>query len=196
MPFLVKATVTTRNVNGESVTHQPGTVLSDWEIEPFARQKIMEGTEWYRARFEPLTDREAQGHRIKATLAEPPHIVDGVAVPPPFEDYVGLHPTEVVARLRAGSAELAQRARLYERGGMGREMIASFVHPAEREPFLGYDGMDLRSILEKLEILPDGQVGEVKVYEAAHQNRPAIVEWERETTAQAEGIAEPAGAAA
>src|SRR5581483_11054062 len=100
MPFLTKDVVTARNVNGESVTHQPGTVLSDWELEPYARQKILEGSEWYRARYEPLTDREAHGYRVKATQAEGPHIVDGAAVPPPWDDYVGLHPTEIVARMR------------------------------------------------------------------------------------------------
>jgi hypothetical protein len=181
MPFLCKQVVTARNVNGDSVTHQEGSVLSDWELEPYARQKILEGSEWYRARFEPLTDREAHGYRVRATQAEQPHVVDGALVLPPFDDYVGLHPTEIVARLKSGSVALTQHARRYEAGGMRRDMIVSFVHPAERQPFLGYDDMDLRGILEKLEILPDDQVAEAKVYEANHQERPAIVEFERES---------------
>lgn len=184
MPFLTLQNVTARNVNGDSVNHPPQTVLSDWELEPYARQKILEGSEWYRARFEPLTDREAYVHRVRATQNEPVHVLnDGGArtvVQPPFEDYVGLHPTEIVARLKAAPVAVAQLARRYEMGGMRREMITGFVHPAERSPFIAYDDMDLRGILEKLEILPDDQVAEAKVYEAHHQNRPAIVEFEKE----------------
>lgn len=181
MPFLTKQVVTARNVNGESITHPPETVLSDWEIEPYARQKILEGSEWYRARYEPLTDREAQSHRVRATQAEQPHILEGAIVPAPFDDYIGLHPTEIVARLKEADLPVAAAARRYEMAGMRREMIIGFIHPAERTPFIGYDGMDLRSLLEKLEILPDDQIREAKIYEAAHQNRPAVIEFERES---------------
>lgn len=183
MPFLAKVVVTAQNVNGETVTHQPGTVLSDWELEPYARQKILEGSEHYRRLYEPLTDREAAGYRIKATSAEPPHTLNGALVNPPWNDYVGLHPTEIVARMRTADVAVVQQARQYEQadGGMRRSLITGFVHSAEREPFLGFDGLNVSEIWEKFELLPDDQVEEAKTYERAHQNRPAIAEWERET---------------
>lgn len=183
MPFLTKKVVTARNVNKESVTHPAGTVLSDWELEDYARSKILEGSDHYRELFEPLTDREAHGYRVRATANEAPHTINGGLVNPPWDDYVGLHPTEIVQRMRDADVQLAAQARQYERadGGMRRPMITGFVHPAEREPFLGFDGMDVTAIWEKFELFPDSQVNDAKAYERAHQNRPAIVEWERET---------------
>lgn len=181
MPFLTKQVVTARNVNGDTITHPKDTVLSDWELEPYVRGKILEGSEWYRARFEPLTDREAFGYRVKATQNEQPHVVEGDVVLPPREDYVGLHPTEIVAWLSEQDLPIARATRRYELGGMRRDEIVSFVHPAERQPFMGYDLMDLRGILEKLEILPADQVRDAITYEKAHQNRPAIVEFESES---------------
>lgn len=183
MPYLVKSAgmVTARNVNGESINHAPGTVLSDWELEPYVRDKISEGSEHYRRLFEPLTEREAHDYRVRATQNERPHMIDGVAVPSPFDDYVGLHPAEVVQRLREHGPVIAAAARRYEMAGMRREQILNFVHPAEREPWAGYNNMDVNGIAEKFLILSDIQVEEAKVYERAHANRPAVVEWDKET---------------
>lgn len=186
MPFLTLMTITARNANGESITHPPQTVLSDWELEEYARQRILQGSDWYRARFEPLTDREAQEHRVRATLQEVPHIDEGGQVAPPWPDYVGLHPSEIIVRMKNTSPEEARAARRYEGardGGMKREPIIAFVHPAERLPFQGYDDMDLGGILEKLAIVSDDTVNDIKAYERAHGNRPAIVEWDREIEA-------------
>lgn len=189
MPFLTLQHVTARNVNGDSINHSPGTVLSDWELEPYARDKILEGSDWYRARYEPLTENEAHSYRIKATQNEPPHVLSeggaNIIVPAPFDDYVGLHPSEIIARLKEAPLTTTHAARRYEVGGMRREMITGFVHPSERPPFYGYDEMDLRQILDKLELLGENQIGEAKIYEAAHLNRPAVVEFEKEPVAAA-----------
>lgn len=182
MPYLVRESagmVTARNANGESINHAPGTVLSDWELEPYVRDKIGEGSEHYRRLYEPLTDREAHQYRVAATQREQPHMQDGVALPAPFDDYVGLHPSEVVSRLREGGPQVAAAARAYERAGMCRPDITNYVHPAERQPFTDYDNLDVNAILEKFMVLSDRQVDEAKQYEQAHANRPAVVEWDR-----------------
>lgn len=187
MPFRTLGTVTARNVNGDTFTHPPETVLSDWELEPFVRDKIREGSEHYRNLYEVLTDREAHTYRVRATQTAPAHVLEGKVVVPPFDDYVGLHPTEIVERLRSGTAVQAQMARDYERaqGGMGREMIVSFVHATERQPWNGYDEMELRDILEKMEAIGADQRHDVVLYEQAHKDRPAIVEYDAEDVAAA-----------
>lgn len=184
MPFLTLKYVSVRNVNQEMINHPPQTVLSDWELEPFARQKILEGSGWYRERFEPLTEKEAQNYRVLATQAEQPHILSEggakMVIAPPFADYVGLHPTEIVARLKSQPVAVAMQARQYELAGMRREMITGFIHPAERVPFSNYDNMSVMDICDKLELLPDEQVAEAKVYEEAHQGRELIMTFEKE----------------
>jgi hypothetical protein len=184
MPFLTLKHVTVRNVNGESITHPPQSVLSDWEVEVVARQKIMEGSEWYRDKFAPLTDREAHSYRVKATQSEPPHVLDEGAgqsvILAPFDDYIGLHPSEITARLRDAPLDLAVQTRRYERAGAKRDIIINYVHPAERPPFLGYDDASATDICDKLELLPDAQVAEAKIYEAAHQNRPLVMTFEKD----------------
>jgi hypothetical protein len=189
MPFLTLDTVTAQSGGGENIVHPAGTVLSDWELSAFAIGEIRRGVAWYRERFEELTEGEAHAYRVKATMAEQPHMLNGVAVPPPFDDYVGLHPDEIISRLRVNSLATAEQARRYELGGMKREQISGFVHPAEHEPFTGYTNMSVSEILDKLEIVPDIIVEEAKVYEAYHQNRVAITEFEKELAAAPIGAA-------
>jgi hypothetical protein len=180
MPFITKQTVTATNASGESFTHQPGTVLSDWELSDHIRQRVAAGDAWALKSFEPLTESEALSHRIKATALEGPRIVDGKSVDPPFEDYVGLHPNEIVVRLAKASREDVEIARAFERAGMNRAEIVDFVAPSEREPWVGYDEDGLREILEKLDVLDDNSVQEAIVYEFNHKNRPAIITFEKD----------------
>jgi hypothetical protein len=180
MPYLTLKNVTARNINGESLNHQPGTVLSDWELSDFIREKVKEGSEWYRERFEPLTENEAHVHRVRATSDEGPHILEGNIIQPPWDDYVGLHPTEIVDRMRDATVEKVQHVRRYERGGMKRDMVVNYVHPAEHEPWLGYDNMDVRDVLEKFSLMGPDAIDRAVVYEKAHKNRPAVVEYDAE----------------
>src|SRR6201988_5507309 len=88
--------VTLRNFNGDPSLHLPGTVLSDWEVEDYVKRRVAEGSHRYRTLLEPLTAREVEDHRTKATALEGDHLVDGQHVSPPWPDYVGLHPQEVI----------------------------------------------------------------------------------------------------
>jgi hypothetical protein len=180
VPFLILKDVSCTNVNGDSVLHQQGTVVSDWEVSDKIKAKIKDGSLHYRTLFEPLTEKEALDHRAKETAVEGDRMVDGQWVSPPWPDYVGLHPEEIVDRLKksADRDEVAQ-VRLYERGGLSRAGILDYVAPVEREPFYGYDELPVRSVLEKLEVLSDEAVGEVLTYESAHRRRPAIISYER-----------------
>lgn len=181
MPYLILKTVTVANINERSHTHKPGTVVSDWEVSDFVKEKIKEGSVWYRGHFEPLTQDEAQHHRVKATVAEGPRVVEGQIVAPPWDDYVGLHPEEVIQRMKSStSQDEVTRVKLYERAGMNRDPIMDFTAPVEREPFTGYDDMGIRDVLSKMAILSDPDVADVIRYEKAHQNRPAITEYEKE----------------
>lgn len=180
MPFLVKQHVTAQNINGDTFTHMKGSVLSDWELSDFIREKIAEGSEWYRERFESLLEHEAHSYRVKATEAEGSRFVNGEEIPPPWDDYVGLHPTEILGRLREADLAKVRQVKLFEQGGMLRSTIIDFVSPAEREPFSGYDQMSVGEILEKFAVISDPAVSDALAYEKAHKNRPAIVEYERE----------------
>jgi hypothetical protein len=190
MPFLTLKYVTVPNSNGDSINHPPQTVLSDWEIAPNVREQILAGADWYRALFEPLTEREAYLYRVAATQREPAHIlIQGGAqtvIAPPFEDYVGLHPSEIVDRLRKSDLAKTIETRRYEQAvrgsdpAMKRDEIISYIHPAERLPFQSYNDLGATDICDKLEMLPDAQVAEAKIYEAAHLARPAILEFEKE----------------
>lgn len=181
MPFLILQSVTTQNVNGDTFTHEPGTVVSDWEVSDFIKGKIKEGSAHYRGLFEPLTDEEAKHHRVKATIAAGPRYKDGQELTAPWEDYVGLHPEEIIDRMRGSSSSTEVNAiKQFERAGMNRGMVVHFTAPVEREPFVGYDEMHVREVLSKLAILSDRDVQDVINYELAHRRRPAIVQYERE----------------
>jgi hypothetical protein len=179
MPYLVKQTVTAKNVNGDTFVHPAGTVLSDWELSDFIKEKVKTGEAWYRASFEPLLEREAHQLRVKVTAEQGDREVDGVTVMPPFDDYIGLHPAEIVERMKTATLEKVRQVKLFERGGMNRGVITDYVSPSEREPFAGYEQMALGDILEKFSILSEPQVQEAKMYEQAHKQRPVILEYER-----------------
>lgn len=180
MPYLALKEVTVTNVNDESAIHLPGTVLSDWEVNDFVKGKIAEGSVHYRSLYEPLTNAEALHHRAKATAVEGDHWVDGQFVSPPWDDYVGLHPEEIIERLKAAtSRDVCAQVKLYERGGLNRQVIIDYVAPAERPPFIGYDEMPVREVLEKLALVSADAVQEVISYEMAHRKRPAIITYER-----------------
>lgn len=180
MPYLTKQTVTVRNVNGDTFVHEAGTVLSDWEVSDFIRSKIAEGSAWYRERFDPLLEREAHQLRVKSTAEQGAREVDGQIVPPPFDDYVGLHPAEIIQRMSSATLEKVRQVRLFERGGMNRNQILNYVSPAEREPWQGYNTQSVGDILEKLSICSPPVIVETKMYEGAHQQRPAILDYDKE----------------
>jgi hypothetical protein len=181
MPYLVRQSTTAINTNGESFTHSEGDVISDWELADFIREKIREGSEWYRERFEPLMPHEAHSLRVKATMASGDRInpADNQPVKAPWDDYIGLHPAEVVDRMRDASLDKVKQTKLFESLGMNRPLIIDFVSPAEREPWMNYDEYDIRMVLEKFSLLSDAAVADAIAYERAHKTRPAILEWDR-----------------
>lgn len=183
MAYLLKQHCTVRDINNEQHVHDKGTVLSDWEVHDFIREKIKEGSDWYRERFEPLTSSEAHSYRVKATEAqERRDPATGEVVPPPWDDYVGLHPIEIVERMRESDSKKVEEAKRYERaiGGMSRRPILDFVSATQREPWEGYDQLDVRQIIEHFSVIPDRSVEDAIRYEREHKNRPAIVEYDRE----------------
>jgi hypothetical protein len=190
--YLIKQHVTAMNCNGDMFVHAEGSVVSDWELSDFIRAKIQEGSEHYRERFEPLTDAEAHHYRAQATMAEGPRRLEGQTDPikPPWDDYVGLHPTEIVDRMRAADRETIRQAKLYEQAGFNRTQIVDYVHPSDREPFSGYDSWTVRQVLEKFAVTPDTVVRDALAYERAHKNRDAITEWDRATY---DGVVEEKG---
>lgn len=180
--YLVLKSTTAQNINGDTYTHHEGSVLSVWELSEFIKGKIKEGSSWYRSQFEPLSDQEAEHHRAKATVVEGDHYVDGNVVSPPWGDYVGLHPTEVIDRMKDESdPEKLAQVKAYEKGGMNRQSIMDYVAPVERAPLPGYEGMHIRAVLDKLAVLPQGDVDDVIKYEMAHRRRPAIISFEKES---------------
>jgi hypothetical protein len=183
MPYLVRKQTTAMDSEGESQNYFPGQVVSDWELSDHIKKQISTGIHWYTQTFEPLTDREAKKYRVEATTAEGARIApNGQTVDPPFEDYVGLHPKEIIDRMKKLKFDEVEQVRQYERGGLNRNTVIEFVAPSEREPFNGYDAMSVRDILEKMEILDDDSVNGVIVYEMNHARRPAVIEFEREAT--------------
>lgn len=181
MPYLVLKTVTVQNEEEESYTHLGGSVISDWEVSDFVKERIAAGEIWYRSTFEPLTENEAHHQRTKATAAEGQRYRNGQQLDPPWDDYVGLHPNEIMRRMQAlTDVKKVEAVKDYERAGMNRTNITGFTTSVEREPFAGYTGMATRDILEKMAVLSEPAIQSVIVYEKGHQNRPAIVEYERE----------------
>lgn len=180
MPYLTKQNVTAININGESIAHPAATVLSDWELSDFIREKIKEGSSHYRESYEPLTENEAHSYRVKATMAQTPRQLDTEKVDAPWDDYVGLHPTEITDRLRDASLGLVEQCRKFERAGLNRSQIVDYVAPAEREPWEGYDILSVTDVLDKFAISSDSFVKDSIAYERAHKNREAIVGYDRE----------------
>lgn len=179
--YKVLREVTVPNINGENVVHHPGTVLSPWEVSDFLKEKIEEGSSRYRARFEAMTEQEVKDHREKATLLEGDRMVDGQKVSPPWPDYVGLHPEEILKRLQeADDLGVVEQVRKYEGAGMKRSSILDYQAPIEREPWTGYDELAVREVLSKLDVLGEDAVKEVQAYEFAHRKRPAILSYEKE----------------
>lgn len=191
MPFRVLKDTSVRDVNNDGGLHPAGTILSDWEVEPFVKGKIEEGSLHYRSLFEPLTDKEAFDARAKETVLEGDRSLAGVAISPPFKDYVGLHPEEIIQRMKDETDRIkVQQVRDYEKAGLARSPILDYVSPCERPPFFGYDDMGVREVLEKLEVLSPEAVAETLSYEFAHRKRPAILTYEREVDS-AESEKEP-----
>lgn len=191
MPYLAKMTITATNVNGDTFVHEEGTVLSDWELSDTIRARVAEGSEWYRDRFEVLLDREAHHYRVEATKAAGIREVEGQDINPPFDDYVGLHPAEIIDRMKTVEIDKARQIRLYEQGGMNRQQIVSYVSPAEKEPFVNYDSMGVLEICEKLSVLSDAAVADTKIYEANHRSRDMILGYERELYGDSQASVDP-----
>ena len=178
MPYLTKDVVTVQNTDGETLTHNPGIVLSDWEVSDYIRGKIAEGSEHYRKLFETLTDSEAFAHRVKATR-QVGAVTDekGDLVEPPFEDYVGLHPQEVVKRMRDLSRDKVAQVRAYEKALLNRVDVMEYVAPCEQQPWIGYDESSTQEITEKLAVLSQPEIADAIAYEMDHRRRPAIIEF-------------------
>jgi|ERR1700722_109857 len=176
--YLCKKQVTLTNADNDSFTHYAGDVLSDWELTDHIKQKIKEGVTWYIDKFEVLTDKEAELYRKKATAAEGKRQAPGgQIVDPPWDDYIGLHPNEIIKRMKDLSFDDVEKVRQYERAGMNRPSIIEYVAPSEREPWHEYDSWSVRDILDKLDILDPQTVQDVIVYEMNHKKRPAVIEY-------------------
>lgn len=181
MSYLVKQYVTARDEAEETHNHATGSVVSDFELNQHIKDQIEKGVTWYTQRFEPLTEKEARAYRVKATSVEGKRLVPGgQVIDPPFDDYVGLHPDEVIGRMEDMRADEVERLRLYERAGMNRESIIEFTAPSEKEPFNNYDNMGVKDILDKMSILDQDTNNTIIQYEMAHQRRPAIIEFSPE----------------
>ena len=191
MPVLTKKTVTVNNQNGDSFTHEEGTVLSDWEISTHVAGLIEKGDSHTRTLFEPLTDREAQMHRVKATSLEGPRVVEQDVVDPPFDDYVGLHPGEIIERMHDVDRAKADQIKKYERGGLNRRQIIEYVAPSEKEPWKGYSDMGVRDILSKFSVLSDADVQDAIVWEMHSMRRPAVIEYDRAIYESEDNDSEP-----
>jgi hypothetical protein len=181
--YLVLKEITLRDGNGDPSLHLAGTVLSAWEVESYVQKRVAEGSHRYRSLLEPLTPREVDDHRTRATSLEGDRLVNGQHISPPWPDYVGLHPEEIIQRMHASyDRGLIERVRLYEQGSKSpRASVLEYTAPAERAPWVGYDDLDVRQVLEKLGLLGPGAVHEVLAYEAAHRKRPAVLTYESES---------------
>ncbi len=183
MPFLALRDVTAGTNSskdgmpeiGLSSVHRKGSVLSDRDVSDHIKERIKAGDPWARLSFEPLTESDARKHRIRATTAEGPRSDGTVLVAPPWEDYVGLHPVEIIGRLQDATIVRAEQVRAYERAGLNRQEISEYSAPAEREPFVDYNDLSVREVLGKLDMIGTEEVQHVIAYEVAHRARPAIV---------------------
>lgn len=179
--FLILKDVTVTNGGGDSYTHEAGTVVSEFEINEKVRKKIESGEAHYRSLFEPLTDEEALHHRTKATVAVGQRSYHGAVVDPPFPDYVGLHPEEILERMKESSdPRQVEAVRNYERAYMNRRSIVEYTAPIEREPWSGYSELGYGEVLAKMAVLSDAAVQEIINYERLHRNRPAVITFEKE----------------
>lgn len=179
--FLCKKQVTLTNSDNEGATYFAGDVLSDWEVPDHIKQKINEGVPYYIGNFEPLSQKEVEAYRKKATAAEGKRQApSGEIVDPPWDDYIGLHPKEVTERMSTLDYESVEKVRQYERALLNRPTIIEYVAPSEREPWHEYDNWGPRDILDKFDILDPQTVQEAIVYELNHKKRPAILTYEPE----------------
>lgn len=179
--YLIKKQTTVTNSDNEGKTHYAGDVVSDWELPDHIKNKVSEGVGWYTSTFEILTDREVEAYRKKATENEGKRQApDGQIVDPPWDDFIGLHPKEVVKRMSDLSFNDVEKVRQYERAGLNRSSIIDYVAPSEREPWHEYDNWGVRDIVDKLEVLDPQTVQDVIVYEMNHRKRAAILTFEPE----------------
>lgn len=179
--YLAKRQVTLTNSDNEGITYYAGDVLSEWELTDLIKSKIKEGVPYYCQSFEPLTEKEATLYRKKATATEGKRKApDGQIVEPPWEDYIGLHPKDVIERMSHLSFDDVEKVRQYERAGQNRASIIEYVAPSEREPWHEYDSWSVRDIMEKFDILDTVQVQDAIVYECNHQKRAALIGYEPE----------------
>lgn len=176
--YLVHQDVTAQDVNGDSNNHLKGAILSDWELSDHIKSQIRNGSPWFVSIFEPLTDTEARIHRERATSKAGPRVAkDGEVIEPPFPDYIGLHPNDIVARMRDMTAIDAGKVRKFEEAGARREIIVNYIAPSEREPFTNYDALDEKAIIEKMQLLDDASRQSIIVYEMTHRKRTNILEF-------------------
>lgn len=179
--YLVKRQITVTNSDNEGAVYYAGDVLSDWELPKHIKDKIKDGVTWYINNLEALTDREAELYRKKATAVEGKRTAPNrEVVDPPWDDYIGLHPKNVVDRMKDLTSDDCEKVRQYERAGLNRSSIIEYVAPSEREPWHEYDSWGPRDILEKLEILDPQTVQDTIAYELQHKKRPAILTFEPE----------------
>lgn len=133
MTFRVLRDTSARS-GAEALVYTAGTVVSDEELDPLLREKLVAGDPHCRALFEPLSEEEAHEHRARLTAVEGARPVDGQWISPPWADYVGLHQVEILKRLRESPQEKTEQVKRYERGGLKRHAIVNFEPSAEALP--------------------------------------------------------------
>jgi hypothetical protein len=179
--YFVKKQTTAPSSEDEHNTFLPGEVISDWELSKHVKEQLKKGILWYTETYEPLTSKEAKNYRIKATTMEGKRTApNGQIVEPPWEDYVGLHPKEIIERMSEMKFDEVESVRQYERGGMNRNNIIDYVAPSEREPFHGFEDMGVKEVLDKMDLLDEQAIQDIITFEMYHQKRPAIIEFEPE----------------
>lgn len=176
MPYLTLRTITCNDSEGTSHTHEEGIVLSDWEVSEVVQEKVRRGDPHTCSLLEPITEDAARTHRSRMTT--PRTSSGGDVIQPPWDDFVGLHPSEIIARLNTADLATVKQAKQYEAAGLQRQVIMEHIAPAERPPFVGYNEASIRDILERMSMLDPEGVQRVIVYEMSHQRRPAIIEYD------------------
>lgn len=180
MPYIVlKDGVTVKNEHGDSVVHTGGQVLSDWEVADFVKEQHDKGVSHYTDLLKKVTDEDAKGARKEQTRSV---MVDGEKVDPPFEDYVGLHHDDIIARMDEMTAEEVAHVKQYERGlPVTRQAIVDYATKAQALPFSGYDDMTQADVLEAMASLPYAQIEAIREYEAEHKGRQQILKFKYDT---------------
>lgn len=128
MPFVTLRDVALHKTppGADARLHPAGTVLSDYEVPEFIRQKVAAGDAHYALLLRRVSNDEAFRIRASKTSGEGNRRIDRRHVSPPWDDYVDLRPEEIIARLRDADPAKVAQAQAYERAGLNRDEIVGW----------------------------------------------------------------------